>query len=63
MTQNKTAKFGCFGVFFGFFKDHESCVSWLVHIPDIGQIVFQIIEQKLVQHCETHIDAQSCKAS
>ena len=34
-----------------------------VHIPDIGPIPFQIIEQKLVQHCETHMNAQSCKAS
>ena len=34
-----------------------------VHIPDIGPIPFQVIEQKLVQRCETHIEAQSCKAS
>ena len=33
-----------------------------VHIPDIG-LPLQIIEQKLVQRCVTHIEAQSCKAS
>ena len=34
-----------------------------VHIPYIGPITFQIIEQKLVQRCETHMEAQSCEAS
>ena len=34
-----------------------------VRILDIGQIHFQIIEHKLVQHCETHIGAQSYGAS
>ena len=32
------------------------------NIPDIGPIPFQIIEQKLAQHSETHIEAQSCKS-
>ena len=31
-----------------------------VHIPDIGPIPYQIIEQKLVQCCETYIEAQAC---
>ena len=30
---------------------------------DIGPTPFKIIEQKNVQHCETHMEAQSCKAS
>ena len=34
-----------------------------IHIPDLGQIPLQIIEQKLVQHCKTHMEAKSCKAS
>ena len=34
-----------------------------VNIPDIGPIPLKIIVQQLVQHCETHIEAQSCKAS
>ena len=34
-----------------------------VQIPYIEPIMFQIIEQKLVQRCETHTEAQSCKAS
>ena len=34
-----------------------------VHMPDIGPKPLQIIEQKLVQRCETHIEAQSYKAS
>ena len=34
-----------------------------VHIPDIGPMPLQIIEQKLVQRCETHIKAQSDRAS
>ena len=34
-----------------------------VHIQKIGPIPFQIIEQKLVQHCETNIDADACKGS
>ena len=33
------------------------------HIPYIGPIPLQIIEQKLVQRCETHIEGQSCRAS
>ena len=33
------------------------------YIPDIGPMPFQIIRQKLFQRCETHIEAQSCKAS
>ena len=28
-----------------------------VHTPDIGPIPFQIIEQKLVQRCDIHMDA------
>ena len=34
-----------------------------VHLPDIGPIPLQIIKLKLVQRCETHIEAQSCKGS
>ena len=34
-----------------------------VHIPDIGKMPFQTIEQKSVQRCDTHIETQSCKAS
>ena len=34
-----------------------------VHIPDIEPKPVQIIEQKLVQRGETHMDAWSCKAS
>ena len=33
------------------------------HVPDIGQIHFQIIEQNFVQRCETNMKAQACKAS
>ena len=29
------------------------------HVPDIGPVPFQIIVQKFVQRCETHIEAQS----
>ena len=41
----------------------QAVCLFFVHIPDIGQTHFQSIEQKLVQCCETHIEAQSCKAS
>ena len=34
-----------------------------VHIPYIGPIPLQIVQQQLVQRCKTHIEAQSCKAS
>ena len=34
-----------------------------VHVPDIGPVPFQITVQKFVQRCETHMEAQSCKAS
>ena len=46
-----------------FFKILKAVCLGFVHMTDIGQIPFQIIEQKLVQRCETHIKAQSCKAS
>ena len=38
------------------------CLGY-VYILDIGSIPFQIIRQKFVQHCETQMEAQSCKAS
>ena len=50
------------------FKQHPhtakafSSPEKFVHILDIGQIPFQIIKQILVQRCETHMAAQSCKA-
>ena len=34
-----------------------------VDIPKVGPIPFQIIEENLVQRCETRIDADACKAS
>ena len=48
---------------FNFLKILKAVCLGCVHLPDIGQIPDQIIEQKLVQRCETHIDVQSCKAS
>ena len=33
------------------------------HIQNLGQIHFQIMEQNLVQHYETRIKDQACKAS
>ena len=45
------------------FKILQAVCLGFVHIPDIGPVPFQIIEQKLVQRYETHIDAKSCKAS
>ena len=36
---------------------------FFVHILKIRLISLQIIKQKLGQHYETHIQAQSCKAS
>ena len=46
-----------------FLKILQAVGVGFVHIPDIGPIPFQIIEKKLVQRFETHIEAQSCKAS
>ena len=34
-----------------------------VHVPDIGPVPFQIIVQKFVQRCDTHMEAQSYKVS
>ena len=34
-----------------------------VHLPMIGPIPFQIIEQKFVQQSETQMDADACKSS
>ena len=45
------------------FKILQAVCLGLIHIQDIGPITFQIIEQKNVQHCETHMEAQSGKAS
>ena len=32
-------------------------------VPKLIQISFQAMEQKLVQRCETTVDADACKAS
>ena len=32
-------------------------------VPKLIQISFQTMEQKLVQRCETKVDAEACKAS
>ena len=32
-------------------------------VPKLIQIIFQAMEQKLVQRCETKVDADACKAS
>ena len=32
-------------------------------VPKLIPISFQTMEQKLVQHCETKVDADACKAS
>ena len=32
-------------------------------VPKLIQICFQAIEQKLVQRCQTKVDADACKAS
>ena len=37
------------------------CLNF-VHMNNIGPKQIQIVEHKLVQRCETHIEAQSCKA-
>ena len=36
---------------------------WLgfVHIQKIGPVTFNIMEQKIVQHCETHMEVQACR--
>ena len=47
---------------FGFNILQAVCVGF-VHIPDIGPLPFQITEQKLVQRCESSMEAQSCKGS
>ena len=39
-----------------------ACLGF-VHIPKIGPIPFQILEQKKFQRRETHIEAQTYKAS
>ena len=36
------------------------CAPWLFPHTIIGPIPFQIIKLKLVQCCETHMEAQSC---
>ena len=46
-----------------YFKILQAMSGGFVNIPDIGPIIFQIIEQKLVQRCETRMEAQSCKDS
>ena len=38
------------------------CLSFNL-VPKLIQISFQTMEQKLVQHCETKVDADACKAS
>ena len=32
-------------------------------VPKLIQVSFQALEQKLVQRCETKVDADACKAS
>ena len=46
-----------------FLKVLQAVGFGFVHITDIRPISFQILEQKLAQHCETRMEAQSCKAS
>ena len=45
-----------------FFDSLQTLCLGFVRIPHIEPISLQIIEQKLVQLCETHIKAESCKA-